>query len=41
MIQTFLYLSHWIHHNKKIDHYENIKGVNPLYLNTNKADGYI
>ena len=38
-IEKYWYLSHWIHHNRKID--ENIHRVNPLYLIINKADGYI
>ena len=37
----YWYLSHWIHHNKKIDDYENIHNVNPLYFIIDKADGYI
>ena len=37
----YWYLLYWIHHNKKIDDYENIHNVNPLYFIINKADGYI
>ena len=40
-LEKYWYLSHWIHHNKKIDDYENIHSVNPLYLIINKAGGYI
>ena len=40
-IEKYWYLSHWIHHNKKIDDYENIHSVNPLYLIINKTGGYI
>ena len=40
-IEKHWYLSHWIHHNKKIDDYENIHSVNPLYFIINKTGGYI
>ena len=35
------YLQHWIYYNKKIDDYESIYSVNPLYLLVNHASGYI
>ena len=41
IIQKYWYLQHWIYYNKKIDDYENIYGVNPLYLIFAHANGYI
>ena len=35
------YLLHRVHHNIKIDDYENIYSVNPLYLIVNYGNGYI
>ena len=33
------HLQHWMHHNKKVDYYENMNSVNPLYRIIGKADG--
>ena len=41
VLQKHWHLQHWIHYNKKIDDYENINSVNPLYLIIGKADRYI
>ena len=39
--QKHCHLLHQIHHNKKIDDYENVYSVNPLYLIIGKVDGFI
>ena len=39
-MQKHWYLQHWIHYNKKVDDYENINNVSPLYLIIGKAGGY-
>ena len=36
-----MYLQHGIHHKKKINDYENIYVVNPLYLSIGEADDFI
>ena len=43
IIQKYWHLSHWYlsHHNKKIDVYENIHSVNPVYLIIGEVNGYI
>ena len=38
-MQKLWYLQYWLHHNKKIDDFEN--SVNSLYLIIGKVDGYI
>ena len=38
-MQKLWYLQYWLHHNKKIDDFEN--SVNSLYLTIGKVDGYI
>ena len=40
IMQKHWYLQHWIHYNKKVDDYENINNVSPLYLIIGKAGGY-
>ena len=40
-VQKYCYLLHWIHHNKKLNDYESIHSINPLYLIISKADGRI
>ena len=41
IVQKHWYLQHWIYYNWKIDDYENIHIVNPLYLIICKIDGFI
>ena len=40
ILQKYWHLSYSLYHNKKIDDYENINSVNPLYLIIGKADGH-
>ena len=37
-VEKHWYLLHWIHHNRKIDDYENTYSVNPLYLIIGEVD---
>ena len=41
IIQKHWRLLHWIHHNKKIDDYENIFSVNLLYLIISRVHRFI
>ena len=41
IIQKHWHLLHWIHHNKKIDDYENIFSVILLYLIISRVDRFI